>query len=109
MKIECTPFRASGFPCTFEYDKSHLDHDFTQTGHPHPCKKCGYNLWIATEKKLSCDDTIKIAMSHTWPPNSTSELIRCNVCGITGAPIFKHFLFGNFYSCNEYLMIKANE
>lgn len=56
---------------------------------------------------LSCSEIVAIQKSHSFIGSGTP----CTVCGIARPPIVGIFrpFWSELYSCNEYLMIKANE
>lgn len=81
------------------------------------CLICGIYKDSNYFTKFTCAEFLKLCRTHRWEnienPNIYFEFY-CNVCGIFG---YKYFnineiiisSFINYYTCNEYLMIKANE
>lgn len=70
------------------------------------CLNCFYFDYECV--KYDCDYLIKINSTHIWKDFS------CKICGIGGWQLTRHtnnyFLYTDrLYSCNEYLMLRANE
>lgn len=91
-------------------------HEYDECG---SCKKCfldkfSINFHI---KEYTCSEIIKIAKTHTWglKDHYLFDAVEniCFICNMPGVLIkdrysakYYHYIK---YTCNEYLMIKANE
>lgn len=105
--------------------RNHLDfngHEFVEEKFEYYCKKCDYRRGINSNvfkdiNILSCDEIQKIQQSHISGEVKNYGVLRfqCVVCDIwlKRSDLFSNKLYrphwSELYSCNEYLMIKANE
>lgn len=76
------------------------------------CSVCGYNKYVCDF--YGCEEIQRKVSSHTWENIKYNLTVRCTICSLYGSlDINNHILCYNYkyglLSCNEFLMIKANE
>lgn len=85
------------------------------------CWICKYNIYILNQ--FTCNDAVVKTLSHKkWVviddskpfqlnlPYEIFGYYKCEICGLYALKINDLYVFWNcFYTCNEYLMIRANE
>lgn len=77
------------------------------------CNKYGF-FYDSRISKFNCKDLLKIRLSHKWI--SIYWNFKCEICNIDGRKDLELIdnqmvrpYYDELYTCNEYLMIKANE
>lgn len=79
------------------------------------CKICGFDEDNDSDK-FTCEKFLEICNSHKWIVDKYHWYYEfcCEICGITGQYRFNQEVVVinkpfDYYTCNEYLMIKVNE
>lgn len=100
------------------------NHLFIYNHYYDQCLICG--LFKFNRFLKSCREMIDISKTHSWVKIPENKIMRkkftpygrywtlidpyyCNICNITGKLINENITACGVYTCNEYLMIKANE
>lgn len=94
--------------------EKYLDHEFETGEYTNLlfCKTCKFPDWIIKKLAVTCAEIKVKSDSHKWVSGIYQILANCEVCGIIGIKSTKFFTtvqLDNFYTCNEYLMVRANE
>lgn len=90
----------------------YLDHDFNKYGYL-DCQRCGYGLVTLEWYKYTCAEILNKSKTHKWAENEVGDFLLgyCEICKISGRLTNSGYIIeglSRFYSCNEYLMIRAN-
>lgn len=87
----------------------YLDHEF-----PNKlalfCSGCGFTQQALRNVGVTCAELKRISATHKWV-NRKNDYPVCKICSMRGSASKKLALLylNKLYTCNEYLMIKANE
>lgn len=81
------------------------------------CIVCGISKFYISDFKFSCIEIVEKSKTHIWSV-LPDGIFRCEVCNILSIinipqnpcnPCIAIDYYDNLYSCNEYLMIRANK
>lgn len=94
-----------------------LDHKFVKASNIMQCENCALSLDEINHHiypSNDCSEILKISATHKFKKYDKNTTAFCEICGISGiistnGTVTIERLDFDFYTCNEILMIKANE